>query len=87
MKGLDMDRDTVFGMIRDIVSDQLGIDVSAMTFETSFVDDLDADSLDLLQLVTAIEDEFDIQVPDTEFERIVTVDDAVEAIARLKAGD
>ncbi|MDO4850427.1 MAG: acyl carrier protein [Actinomycetota bacterium] len=80
-----MDRDTVFGMIRDIVSDQLGIDVSAMTFETSFVDDLDADSLDLLQLVTAIEDEFDIQVPDTEFERIVTVDDAVEAIARLKA--
>ncbi len=82
-----MDRDTVFGMIRDIVSDQLGIDVSAMTFETSFVDDLDADSLDLLQLVTAIEDEFDIQVPDTEFERIVTVDDAVEAIARLKAGD
>ena len=82
-----MDRDTVFGMIRDIVSDQLGIDVSAMTFETSFVDDLDADSLDLLQLVTAIEDEFDIQVPDTEFERIVTVDDAIEAIARLKAGD
>ena len=82
-----MDRDTVFGMIRDIVSDQLGIDVSAMTFETSVVDDLDADSLDLLQLVTAIEDEFDIQVPDTEFERIVTVDDAVEAIARLKAGD
>ena len=82
-----MDRDTVFGMIRDIVSDQLGIDVSAMTFETSFVDDLDADSLDLLQLVTAIEDEFDIQVPDTEFERIVTVDDAVEAIARLKACD
>lgn len=82
-----MDRDTVFGMIRDIVSDQLGIDVSAMTFETSFVDDLDADSLDLLQLVTAIEDEFDIQVPDTEFERIVTVDDAVEAIERLKAGD
>ena len=82
-----MDCDTVFGMIRDIVSDQLGIDVSAMTFETSFVDDLDADSLDLLQLVTAIEDEFDIQVPDTEFERIVTVDDAVEAIARLKAGD
>lgn len=82
-----MDRDTVFGMIRDIVSDQLGIDVSAMTFETSFVDDLDADSLDLLQLVTAIEDEFDIQVPDTEFERIVTVDDAVKAIARLKAGD
>ena len=82
-----MDRDTVFGMIRDIVSDQLGIDVSAMTFETSFVDDLDADSLDLLQLVTAIEDEFDIQVPDTEFERIVTGDDAVEAIARLKAGD
>ena len=82
-----MDRDTVFGMIRDIVSDQLGIDVSAMTFETSFVDGLDADSLDLLQLVTAIEDEFDIQVPDTEFERIVTVDDAIEAIARLKAGD
>ena len=82
-----MDCDTVFGMIRDIVSDQLGIDGSAMTFETSFVDDLDADSLDLLQLVTAIEDEFDIQVPDTEFERIVTVDDAVEAIARLKAGD
>ena len=80
-----MDRDTAFEMIRDIVSDQLGIDVSAMTFETSFVDDLDADSLDLLQLVTAIEDEFDIQVPDTEFERIVTVDDAVEAIARLKA--
>ena len=82
-----MDRDTGFGMIRDIVSDQLGIDVSVMTFETSFVDDLDADSLDLLQLVTTIEDEFDIQVPDTEFERIVTVDDAVEASARLKAGD
>lgn len=82
-----MDRDTAFETIRDIVSDQLGIDASEMTFGTSFVEDLDADSLDLLQLVTAIEDEFGIQVPDTEFERIVTVEDAVEAITRLKVGE
>ena len=67
-----MDRTEIFNKVADIASDVLGIDIDQITEETTF-DDLDADSLDRLQLVTAFEDEFDIEIPDEDIEKIHTV--------------
>lgn len=74
-----MERSEIFEKVAEIASDVLGINVDDVTEETSF-DDLDADSLDRLQLVTAMEDEFDIEIDDDKLEAINSVADAIAAI-------
>ncbi len=71
-----------FEKLQAIIADVLSIDPSEISMETSFVDDLDADSLDLAQIVMGIEDEFGIEIPQDEIEKIVTVGDAVEQIKK-----
>ena len=67
--------------VKDIIVDQLGVDEKQVTLEASFVDDLGADSLDTVELVMALEEEFDIEIPDEEAEKISTVQDATSYIA------
>ena len=66
--------------IKQIIVDQLGVEESEVTKEASFVDDLGADSLDTVELVMAIEEEFSIEIPDEDAEKIVTVKDVVDYI-------
>ena len=66
--------------VKDIIVDQLGVDEKQVTLEASFVDDLGADSLDTVELVMALEEEFDIEIPDEEAEKIITVQDATNYI-------
>ena len=68
--------------VRDIVVEQLGVDPEQVTPEASFVDDLGADSLDTVELVMALEEEFDLEIPDEEAEKITTVGEAIEYIER-----
>ena len=63
-----------------IIAEQLGVDESAVTMESAFVGDLGADSLDIVELVMAIEEAFDLEIPDAEAENIKTVGDAVRYI-------
>ena len=69
-----------FKKLRGIIADVLNIDAEKITPETTFVDDLGADSLDVFQIIMGIEEEFDIQIPDDAAEKIVTVNDAVTQI-------
>lgn len=69
-----------FEKIQKIISEVLGVDADSITMETTFVDDLGADSLDVFQIIMALEEEFDIEIANEEAEKIVTVSDAVEQI-------
>ena len=69
-----------FEKIQTIISEVLGVDADSITMETTFVDDLGADSLDVFQIIMALEEEFDIEIANEEAEKIVTVSDAVEQI-------
>ncbi|MGN0317276.1 MAG: acyl carrier protein [Lachnospira sp.] len=66
--------------LQKIIAEVLNVDESNITMETTFVDDLGADSLDVFQIIMGIEDEFGIQIPDDAAETIVTVGDAVNQI-------
>ena len=66
--------------VKEIVAEQLGRDENEVTNEASFIDDLGADSLDIVELVMAMEDEFGIEIPDEEAEKIKTVKDVIEYI-------
>lgn len=70
----------IFEKVQSIVSEQLGIGVEEVTMEASFIDDLGADSLDIVELIMALETEFDLEIPDEEAEKITTVTDVVEYI-------
>ena len=69
-----------FEKIQKIISEVLGVEEDSVTMETTFVDDLGADSLDVFQIIMALEEEFDIEIANEEAEKIVTVSDAVEQI-------
>ena len=69
--------------LQKIIAEVLNVDTEEITTETTFVDDLGADSLDIFQIVMGIEEEFDIEIPTEEVEQIVSVGDAVEQIKRL----
>lgn len=71
-----------FEKLQEIIADVLNVDPNEVTMETTFADDLGADSLDVFQIVMGIEEEFDIQIEAEEAEHIVSVEDAVEAIKR-----
>ncbi|MDI6715920.1 MAG: acyl carrier protein [Actinomycetota bacterium] len=70
----------LFTKVRDIIAEQLGVDESEISPTTSFVEDLGADSLDLVELIMAMEEEFDIEIPDEDAESISTVEDVLEYI-------
>jgi acyl carrier protein len=70
----------VFEKIKERISDILGVDPDDITMESSFMDDLGADSLDVVELIMALEEEFEIEIPDEEAEKIQTVGDVVEYI-------
>jgi len=78
-----MSNEELFQNIKTMIVNQLGVDESTITMESSFVDDLNADSLDMVELVMAMEQEFDISIPDEVAERVATVGDAVEYIKGL----
>lgn len=67
----------------DIVSEQMGVDKAEITRETSFINDLNADSLDTVELVMEFEDEFDMSIPDEEAEKIQTVGAAIDYISTI----
>lgn len=70
----------VFDKVKDIIVDQLGVDEEEIKLEASFIDDLGADSLDIVELIMALEEEFNLEIPDKEAEKIATVGDAVDYI-------
>jgi acyl carrier protein len=73
---------SVMERVTDIVSEQLGVDKDKISAETSFVNDLGADSLDTVELVMELEEEFDVNIPDDAAEKIQTVGQAVEFIEK-----
>jgi len=70
----------VLERVKELVVEQLGVDAEEVTEEASFVDDLGADSLDIVELVMAFEEEFDLEIPDEDAETIKTVGDAARYI-------
>ncbi|MFK4785828.1 acyl carrier protein [Fusobacterium sp. MFO224] len=70
--------------IREIVVEQLGVDADQITVDANFIDDLGADSLDTVELIMAFEEEFDIEIPDTDAEKIKTVKDVIDYIEANK---
>ena len=75
-----MSSEEVFEKVKGIIVEQLGVADTAVTMEASFIDDLGADSLDIVELVIALEEEFDIEIPDADAETVVTVGDVVDYI-------
>ncbi len=75
-----MSTESIFETVQSILADQLGVEADQVTMESNFIDDLNADSLDIVELVMAMEQEFGISIPDEEAERIKTVGDAVNFI-------
>ena len=75
-----MNAEEVFDKVKEIIVEQLGVAEDAVTQESSFIDDLGADSLDLVELIMALEEEFGIEIPDADAEKVVTVGDVVNYI-------
>lgn len=77
-----MEREEILDKVRDVIVDQLNVEADDVTEEASFIDDLGADSLDIVELVMALEEEFGISIPDEEAENIKSVGDAAAYIER-----
>ena len=75
-----MSSEVIFDKVKEIIIEQLGVTESSITMEASFIDDLGADSLDIVELIMALEEEFDLEIPDSDAEKVVTVGDVVEYI-------
>ena len=75
---------STFDKVRDIVVEQLGVEADEVTLESTFIDDLGADSLDIVELIMAFEEEFGIEIPDEAAEKIKTVQDVVTYIDQNK---
>jgi acyl carrier protein len=74
------EKEKVLEKVKEIIVDQLGVEEEEVTLEASFIEDLGADSLDIVELIMALEEEFSLEIPDDEAEKISTVNDAVEYI-------
>jgi len=79
----EVDVQAIEAKVVEIVSEQMGVDKSEITRETSFINDLNADSLDTVELVMEFEDEFDMSIPDEEAEKIQTVGAAIDYIIQI----
>lgn len=75
-----MSSEEIFDKVKNIIVEQLGAADTSVTSEASFIDDLGADSLDIVELIMAFEEEFDIEIPDEDAEKVVTVGDVVDYI-------
>ena len=75
-----MNSEDIFEKVKGIIVEQLGVTEASVTMEASFIDDLGADSLDIVELVMALEEEFKCEIPDEDAEKIQTVQDAVSYI-------
>ncbi|HHF52115.1 MAG: acyl carrier protein [Candidatus Aminicenantes bacterium] len=75
-----MDREELLAKVKEIVSDKLSISEDQVTEEASFIDDLGADSLDTVELIMALEDEFELDIPDEEAEKLDTVGKAIDFV-------
>ena len=75
-----MSSEEIFEKVKNIIVEQLGASESSITLESSFIDDLGADSLDIVELIMALEEEFDIEIPDSDAEKVATVGDVVDYI-------
>ncbi|MDR3348013.1 MAG: acyl carrier protein [Acidaminococcales bacterium] len=73
-----------FDKVKEITVEQLSVDAGEVTMDSTFIDDLGADSLDIVELIMAFEEEFNIEIPDETAEKIRTVRDAVELIDKEK---
>jgi acyl carrier protein len=80
---VSVDTNEVETKVIEIVSEQMGVDKAEITRETSFINDLNADSLDTVELVMEFEDEFDMSIPDEEAEKIQTVGAAIDYISTV----
>ena len=83
MSASEVDVQAIKQKVTDIISEQMGVDKSEITRETSFINDLNADSLDTVELVMEFEDEFDMSIPDEEAEKIQTVGAAFDYIVNV----
>ena len=75
---------STFEKVRDITVEQLSVDADEVKMESSFIDDLGADSLDIVELIMAFEEEFEVEIPDEKAEKIRTVADAVKMLDEEK---
>ncbi len=75
-----MSSEEIFERVKKIIIEQLGVAETAVTMDASFIDDLGADSLDIVELIMALEEEFDTEIPDGDAEKIVVVGDVVDYI-------
>ena len=75
-----MSSEEIFEKVKATIVEQLGVAETAVTLDASFIDDLGADSLDIVELIMALEEEFDMEIPDSDAEKIATVNDVVEYI-------
>ncbi len=73
-------KDSVFERVRGIIVEQLSVAEGDVTSEASFIDDLGADSLDIVEMIMALEEEFELEIPDEDAEKIATVGDVVDYI-------
>lgn len=75
-----MSLEDVFEKVKGIIVEQLGVTEPSVTMEASFIDDLGADSLDIVELIMALEESFDMEIPDADAEKVITVGDVVDYI-------
>ena len=80
-----MDREEILNKIQEITADRLGVDESDVTSDASFREDLEADSLDLVELIMELEEQFGMEIPDEEAEKITTVEEAVDYVQEHQA--
>ena len=80
-----MDREEILAKIQEITADRLGVDESDVTPDASFREDLEADSLDLVELIMELEEQFGVEIPDEEAEKITTVEEAVDYVVENQA--
>lgn len=79
-----MSEEEIFNKIKDMIADNFDVDKDKITEDTNFMDDLDADSIDLVEFILQLEDEFGAEIPDDEAEKIKTIGDAVSYIKSHK---
>jgi acyl carrier protein len=80
-----LDREEILSKIQEITADRLGVDESDVTPDASFREDLEADSLDLVELIMELEEQFGMEIPDEEAEKITTVEEAVDYVMEHQA--